>query len=71
MGDPVREQENLGDRLTERNIVNAQLEWRHQSWTVTAYATNLTNQHYAGALNSGLYFAGPPRQYGLKVLKVF
>lgn len=65
------ENKNLGDRLTERNIVNAQLEWRHQSWTVTAYATNLTNQHYAGALNSGLYFAGPPRQYGLKVLKVF
>ncbi len=26
--------------------------------------TNLTNQHYVGALNSGLDFAGPPRQYG-------
>ena len=24
-----------------------------------------------GALNSGLNFAGPPRQYGLKVLKTF
>ena len=38
---------------------------------VTAYATNLTNQHYPGALNSGLYFAGPPRQYGVKVMKTF
>jgi iron complex outermembrane receptor protein len=64
--DPTR-----GDRLDDRNILNAQLAWEHGSWTVTAYATNLTNQHYAGALNSGLYFAGPPRQYGAKVMKVF
>jgi iron complex outermembrane receptor protein len=61
----------LGDRLNERNIVNAQLAWQHQSWTVTAYATNLTNQHYVAALNSGLDFAGAPRQYGIKVQKVF
>ena len=61
----------LGDRLEDRNIVNAQLAWQHGSWTVTGYATNLTNQHYPAALNSGLYFAGPPRQYGVKVLKTF
>jgi iron complex outermembrane receptor protein len=60
-----------GDRLSERNILNAQLAWSHGQWEVTAYATNLTDQHYVGALNSGLYFAGPPRQYGLKVLKAF
>ena len=60
-----------GDRLTERNILNAQLALQHGSVTVTAYATNLTDQHYPGALNSGLYFAGPPRQYGVKLLKVF
>jgi iron complex outermembrane recepter protein len=60
-----------GDLIEARNILNAQLEWKHDSWAVTAYATNLTNQHYPGALNSGLYFAGPPRQYGVKVLKNF
>ncbi|MEZ0241759.1 MAG: TonB-dependent receptor [Sphingomonas sp.] len=60
-----------GDRITERNILNAQLEYRTGTWAVTAYATNLTDQHYPGALNSGLYFAGPPRQYGVKVLKTF
>lgn len=60
-----------GDRLEARNILNAQLAWQHGSWSVTAYATNLTNQHYPGALNSGLYFAGPPRQYGVKVGKTF
>jgi iron complex outermembrane receptor protein len=65
------EKPQLGDRIEDRNILNAQLAWTHQSWTVTAYATNLTNQHYVGALNSGLNFAGPPRQYGVKVLKTF
>ena len=65
------EDASRGDLLEDRNVVNAQLAWRHKSFTVTAYATNLTDQHYPGALNSGLYFAGPPRQYGVKVLKVF
>ena len=60
-----------GDSISERNVVNAQLAWQHGSWTLTAYATNLTDQHYPASLNSGLYFAGPPRQYGAKVMKVF
>ncbi|MDB5708345.1 MAG: TonB-dependent receptor [Sphingomonas bacterium] len=61
----------LGDRLGDRNIVSAQLAWSHGSWTATAYATNLTNQHYVAAMQSSLDFAGPPRQYGIKVLKTF
>ena len=61
----------LGDLIGPRNIVNAQLAYQHASWTLTAYATNLTDQHYVGALNSGLYFAGTPRQYGVKLLKAF
>jgi iron complex outermembrane receptor protein len=60
-----------GDRITDRNVINAQLAWQHGNWTVTAYGTNLNNQHYPASLNSGLYFAGPPRQYGIKVLKIF
>lgn len=62
---------SLGDRLVARDIVNAQLAYNRGTVTVTAYATNLTDQHYPAALNSGLYFAGAPRQYGLKVLKAF
>jgi iron complex outermembrane receptor protein len=31
----------------------------------------VTDQHYVGALNSGLRFAGPPRQFGLRVLATF
>jgi len=61
----------LGDRLEDRNILGAQLAWTKGPWTVTLYGTNLTNQHYVGALNSGLDFAGPPRQYGISVLRLF
>ena len=60
--DPTR-----GDDIEARSILNAQLAWQHRNVTVTAYATNLTDQHYVAALNSGLDFAGPPRQYGLKL----
>lgn len=65
------ERPDRGDLLEARNIVNAQVAWNHGSWTVTAYGTNLTNQHYVAALNSNLDFAGAPRQYGIKVQKVF
>jgi iron complex outermembrane receptor protein len=60
-----------GDRLEDRNILGAQLAWANGPWLVTLYGTNLTNQHYAGAMISGLDYAGPPRQYGLRVLRRF
>ncbi len=63
--------EARGDRVEARNIVNAQIAWRHSNWVTTLYGTNLTDQHYVGAINSGLRFAGPPRQFGVRVLKAF
>jgi iron complex outermembrane recepter protein len=60
-----------GDRIEERNIINAQLAWSHGEWLATLYGTNLTDQHYVGAINTGLRFAGPPRQYGLRIAKTF
>ena len=57
------------DRRAQHPQRAARLAARH--WTVTAYGTNLTNQHYVGALNSGLDFAGAPRQYGIKLRKLF
>jgi iron complex outermembrane recepter protein len=62
---------SLGDHLAGRDILGGQLAWTHSSWVATLYGTNITNQHYVGALNSGLRFAGPPLQYGLRVLKTF
>jgi len=65
------EDTSLGDRLAARNIVNAQLALTHGDYVVTLYATNLTNDQYVAALNSNLDFAGPPRQYGIRILKTF
>lgn len=63
--------EALGDRVEARDIVNAQLTWRHKKLLTTLWGTNLTDQHYMAALNSGLRFAGPPRQFGLRVATTF
>lgn len=61
----------LGDRIASRNIVNAQIAWLQKGFEWTLYGTNLTDRHYVTAINSGLRLAGPPRQYGLRVLKWF
>ncbi len=65
------ENPGLGDRLAERNIFGAQLAWTHNDIVVTLYGTNLTDQHYVGALNSNLDFAGPPRQFGIRLMQAF
>ncbi len=61
----------LGDHLSGRDILGAQLAWAHERFLTTLYGTNLTDQHYVGALNSGLRFAGPPRQFGVRFLTSF
>jgi iron complex outermembrane receptor protein len=61
----------LGDHLSQRDIFNGQVAWAHGDIVVTLYGTNLTNQHYVGALNSGLRFEGPPLQFGARVMKLF
>jgi iron complex outermembrane receptor protein len=65
------ENASLGDHLSGRNVSGAQLAWQHDKLVTTLYGTNLTDQHYVGALNSGLRFAGPPRQYGIRLLTSF
>lgn len=60
-----------GDRIEERDIFNAQLAFTTGEWTATLYGTNITDQHYVAAINTGMRFAGPPRQFGLRIMKVF
>jgi iron complex outermembrane recepter protein len=67
----VFENAALGDRLGERNLLSAQLSYQTGDWDVTAYGTNLTDQEYISAINSGLRYEGAPRQYGLRVSKTF
>jgi len=61
----------LGDHLSGRDILGGQVAWTHGSLITSLYGTNLTNQHYVAALNSGLNFAGFPRQYGVRLLYLF
>lgn len=61
----------LGDRLGARNILSAQLEWKHDTYILSLYGSNLSDEHYVAALNSNLTWAGPPRQFGIRLLKVF
>ena len=61
----------LGDSLPERNLLSAQVAWSHRGVLVTAYAYNLTDQHYVTQINSGLRFAGAPRQFGVRAVKFF
>ncbi|HEY2068898.1 MAG TPA: TonB-dependent receptor [Rhizomicrobium sp.] len=60
-----------GDRLQERNILGGQLAWSHGTWIAAIYGSNLTDQHYIAAANSGVRWAGAPRQYGFRLTKVF
>jgi iron complex outermembrane recepter protein len=61
----------LGDHIAGRDIMGGELAWTHGRFVTTLYGTNLTNQHYVGALNSGLRFAGFPRQFGVRLLVAF
>lgn len=61
----------LGDFLGVRNLVSAQVAYGRGHWTFTAYGTNLTNQQYVSAMISQLRFAGAPRQYGIRVTRIF
>ena len=63
--------EARGDRVEARDILNAQVAWKLDTFVTTLYGTNLTDQHYVGAINSGLRFAGAPRQFGIRIAKTF
>lgn len=61
----------LGDQLGERNILNAQLTLAKGDWSIGAYGTNLTDQHYIGSLNGNRRLAAAPRQYGIRISTTF
>jgi len=61
----------LGDRLPARNILNAQLTLATGPWSIGAYSTNLTNQHYVAAINGIRRLAGAPRQFGVRATRTF
>jgi iron complex outermembrane receptor protein len=60
-----------GDLLGVRALLGAQLEWKRGTWLFTLYGNNVLDQHYATSNNSGLLFAGAPRQFGVRLLKMW
>jgi iron complex outermembrane receptor protein len=65
------ENEALGDKVESRDIFNVQLAYSHDDIIATLYGTNITDEHYVAAVNSGLRFAGAPRQFGIRIVKAF
>ena len=60
-----------GDYLGPRDILGGSVAWTHQSWVMTFYAYNLTNEQYVSALLAPIRLAGSPRQYGVSLMKRF
>jgi iron complex outermembrane receptor protein len=60
-----------GDYLAPRRILDASVSWTHGSWTTTLYGSNLLDDYYISALLSPIELAGPPRQFGIRVMKTF
>ncbi len=60
-----------GDYLAPRQMLNGSLAWKHGSYVVTLYGTNLLNDQYVSAVLPPIRMAGLPRQYGLSVMKTF
>jgi iron complex outermembrane receptor protein len=52
--------------IPSHGLLNAQLEYTHGRYTVTAYGTNLTDKIYVSGMNVPNYFLGPPRQFGIR-----
>jgi len=63
--------EALGDRLEDRDIVNAQLTYATGDWAFQAYSTNLGDLEYIASVKAGMRYAGAPRQYGVRLTKNF
>jgi iron complex outermembrane receptor protein len=60
-----------GDFLEARDIWGASLAWQHGDIVTTLYGSNLSNDKYVAAAVSPIRIAGPPRQFGIRVLKSF
>jgi iron complex outermembrane receptor protein len=59
------------DELDDLTLVNAQIAFAHDDWTITAFATNLTDENYIAAKVSGLRVVGAPRQMGVRIFRAF
>lgn len=59
--------------LAARALLNLQLRWEQGPWYATGWMSNATDKRYVAAIqNQGsLYYAGPPRQWGVRLGRTF
>jgi iron complex outermembrane recepter protein len=57
--------------LESRGLLNLRIRWESADgpWYAEAWSTNLTDKEYVAAIQNlgALYYAGPPRQFGMRV----
>ncbi|HMB59429.1 MAG TPA: TonB-dependent receptor [Xanthomonadales bacterium] len=55
--------------IAKHGLLNFNVRWDYNNWYVVGWMTNATDERYVAAIqNTGsLYYAGAPRQYGLRV----
>lgn len=62
---------NTVDKMQARTLVGAHLTWERDTYTVTLYGTNLTNQYYITGNTANENFHGDPREIGVSLRKTF
>ena len=61
----------LIDQWRQIGVKVVHQEQELSSYYAALYGSNLTNEHYIAAANSGARWAGAPRQVGIRLTKVF
>ncbi|HEY0649748.1 TonB-dependent receptor [Phenylobacterium sp.] len=61
----------VSDRMKGRGLLSAMATLRYDDWKVEAYGTNLSNEKYVAGQLGNNEFYGPPREYGIRVGRVF
>lgn len=56
----------LRDRIASRGLVNAQIGFNFDRYSIVAFATNLTDEEYVSGQETATEYYGAPRQYGVR-----
>lgn len=64
-------QEDPYYELSQRNILNTYLDYLQGPWSLTLYATNVTNDLYDTTQSGTTVLYGAPRQMGFKMTRTF
>ena len=61
----------LLDKFAARTLVNLQLTYSRDKWTIEGFGTNITNKTYISGASGNNRFYGAPREYGVRISRSF